>query len=87
MNANANPQKRPIQKAVAEWEAANNKKLAEESHVNLIFNGIMDVDSATLNSFTACVRLSLSSNFISKMQDIHLKNLKILSLGRNKLKY
>jgi len=86
MNANANPQKRPIQKAVAEWEAANNKKLSEETHVSLIFNGIMDVDSATLNSFTACVKLSLSSNFISKMQDIHLKNLKILSLGRNKLK-
>jgi hypothetical protein len=86
MNANANPQKRPIQKAIAEWEAANNKKLSEEAHVSLIFNGIMDVDSASLNSFTACVRLSLSSNFISKMQDIHLKNLKILSLGRNKLK-
>lgn len=86
MNANANPTKRPIQKAVAEWEALNNKKLSEEPHVSLIFNGIMDVDSATLNSFTACVKLSLSSNFISKMQDIHLKNLKILSLGRNKLK-
>jgi hypothetical protein len=32
------------------------------------------------------VKLSLSSNFISKMQDIHLKNIKILSLGRNKIK-
>ena len=87
MNANPNPTKRPIQKAVAEWEALNNnKKISEETHVNLIFNGILDVDSATLNSFTACVKLSLSSNFISKIQDIHLKNLKILSLGRNKLK-
>ena len=86
MNANANPTKRPIQKAVSDWEAANQKKISEEVHVNLIFNGIADVDSATLNSFTACVKLSLSSNFISKMQDIHLKNLKILSLGRNKLK-
>ena len=86
MNANANPQKRPIQKAVTEWEEKNNKKLSEEEHVSLIFNGILDVDSATLNSFTACVKLSLSSNFISKIQDIHLKNLKILSLGRNKIK-
>ena len=87
MNANPNPTKRPIQKAVTEWEATNNKKLSEETHVNLIFNGILDVDSATLNSFTSCVKLSLSSNFISKIQDIHLKNIKILSLGRNKLKY
>jgi Leucine-rich repeat (LRR) protein len=86
MNGNQNPTKRPIQKAMTEWETTNNKKLSEEPHVNLIFNGISDIDSATLNSFTACVKLSLSSNFISKMQDIHLKNIKILSLGRNKIK-
>ena len=87
MNANPNPQKRSLQKAAQEWEEKNPpKKLTEETHVNLIFNGIQDLDAATLNSFTNCNKLSLSSNFISKIPDLHLKNIVTLSLGRNKIK-
>ncbi len=73
-------------KIAQQWEEKNQKKLAEESWVDLIFSCISDLDTQTLNSFAACTKLSLSSNFIVKIPDIHLKNLEILSLGRNKIK-
>jgi len=79
--------RKPLIKVVQEWEEQNQKKLADETHVDLIYRGIGDVDAQTINSFTNCVKLSLSSNFITKIPDIHLHHLETLSLGRNKIRY
>jgi len=75
-----------VQQLEPEKEKENGKKFSEETEIDLIFRCISDLDTQTLNSFAACVKLSLSSNFIVKIPDIHLKNLEILSLGRNKIK-
>lgn len=78
--------RRSLQKAVAEWEETNQKKLCDEEWVDLIYRNIADLDNSTINYFRACKKLSLSSNFIQKIPDIHLENLEILSLGRNRIK-
>jgi Leucine-rich repeat (LRR) protein len=70
-----------------EEEQITGKKYAEEEHVELIFKGIEGVDSATINSFKNCSKLSLSSNLIAKVPEIQLDRLKILSIGRNRIKY
>ena len=75
-----------VQQLEPDHETETGKKFSEETHVDLIFRSIQDLDTQTLNSFAACTKLSLSSNFIVKIPDIHLKNLEILSLGRNKIK-
>jgi Leucine-rich repeat (LRR) protein len=80
------PARNTLQKAVAIWEELNQRKLCDEEVVDLIFRNIADLDNATINYFKACRKLSLSSNFIQKIPDIHLENLQILSLGRNKIK-
>ena len=42
---------------------------------------------STLAALTACEKLSLSTNMITNIQNIHnMKSLKILSLGRNLIK-
>ena len=42
---------------------------------------------STLATLTACEKLSLSTNMITGVQNLHnMKNLKILSLGRNLIK-
>ena len=81
--------KQSLQKVILQWEEQNQngKKLCDEEWVDLIFRGIADVDQASINYFKACKKLSLSSNFIQKVPDIHLENLEILSLGRNRIKY
>ncbi len=72
--------------AVAEWEELHQpSKIQDEEWVDLIFRGIHELDSQTLNSFN-CIRLSLSSNLIMKLPEFNLKNLQILSLSRNRLK-
>lgn len=78
--------KKSLQKAAAEWEEQNGKKLSDEEWVDLIFRNISDLDTATINSFKNCTKLSLSSNMIQRIPDIHLENLQILSLGRNRIK-
>jgi len=79
--------KLPLVKIVQQWEEKHQKKLSEEKTVDLIFSCIAELDQQTLNSFTVCTKLSLSSNFINKIPDIHLKHLEILSLGRNKIRF
>jgi Leucine-rich repeat (LRR) protein len=78
------PRKR-LDKVIAE-EEANGRKLAEEEEVDLIYRGIQDVDSASINYFKACKKLSLSSNLIQRIPEIQLDHLEILSIGRNKIK-
>lgn len=78
--------RKSIIKVVQEWEEQNGKKISEEVHVELIYRGIGDLDAQTINSFTNCKKLSLSSNIISKIPDIHLNNLDTLSLGKNKIR-
>ena len=76
-----------LKAAVAEWEDKNQpKKIAEEDWVDLVFKGINEIDSQTINSFQ-CIKLSISSNLIARLPELSLKNLQILSLSRNRLKY
>lgn len=76
-----------LQEAIADYEKENEGvKLSEAEWVDLIFRGIADLDSNSLNYIKGCRKLSLSSNFISKIPDLHFDNLEILSLGRNKIK-
>lgn len=79
--------RKPLSKVVQEWEEQNQRKISDETHIELIYKGIGELDAQTLNSFTNCVKLSLSSNFITKIIDIHLHHLETLSLGRNKIRY
>ena len=79
--------KKSLQEAIADWEKENEgKKLSDEEWVDLIFRGISDLDSNSLNYIKNCKKLSLSSNFITKIPDLHFDNLEILSLGRNKIR-
>jgi Leucine-rich repeat (LRR) protein len=78
--------RKSLQKAVAEWEEQNQRKLCDEEWVDLIYRNIADLDNTTINYFKLCRKLSLSSNFIQKIPDLHLENLEILSLGRNRIK-
>jgi Leucine-rich repeat (LRR) protein len=76
--------KKFLQKVIEE-EEKNGKKLSEEETVDLIFRGIGDLDPS-INNLKNCRKLSLSSNFISRMVEIQLDKLEILSLGRNRIK-
>jgi dynein light chain 1 len=62
--------------------------MAEAKKVSLICQlpSLTKFDNS-LNNLTACEHLALSTNIIDKMQPLPgLKNLKILSMGRNNLK-
>jgi len=76
-------------KALQLWAEKNDGKDANgEEHVSLIgmIPPIQKMDSA-LNNLAACKKLSLSTNSIDKMISLPgLKNLEILSLGRNQIK-
>ena len=78
-----------LQEAIADYEKDHEEegiKLSDVEHVDLIFRGISDLDSNSLNYIKNCKKLSLSSNFITKIPDLHFDNLEILSLGRNKIR-
>lgn len=76
-----------LQEAIQDWEKTNEgKKLNEQEHVDLIFRSISDLDPKSLEYISGCKKLSLSSNFITKLPDFHLDKIEILSLGRNKIK-
>ena len=79
--------KKSLQEAIADWEKEHEgQKLSDAEWVDLIFRGISDLDSNSLNYIKNCKKLSLSSNFITKIPDLHFDNLEILSLGRNKIR-
>ncbi|XP_043198006.1 dynein axonemal light chain 1-like [Amphibalanus amphitrite] len=77
-----------IKEALRLWEEKTGKKAAESAEVKLngMFPSIEKMDSA-LNQLVCCQKLSLSTNAIEKIANLNaLKNLKILSLGRNCIK-
>jgi len=78
------------QKAIQLWEEKNpGKPAAECDEIRLIFQipPIEKLDSQVLNTLIKCKKLSMSSNVIDRMVDLqNLRNLEILSLGRNAIK-
>ena len=74
--------------AIRLWEEKHQKPAAEEETVKLYAQvpPIEKMDDS-LNQLEACVHLSLSTNSIERIISLSkLKNLKILSLGRNQIK-
>ena len=74
--------------AIKKWEAATGQELATATEVKLICQiPPMDkMDDQQLNQAEACVKLSLSTNAIERITNLKLKNLRILSIGRNNIK-
>lgn len=74
--------------AIRRWEAATGLTPAEATEVKLICQvPPMDKMDESLNQFENASRLSLSTNAIERMIALpKLKQLKILSLGRNNIK-
>lgn len=75
-------------KALSNWEDRHGKSPTEAEVVKLIMEIplITTMDGTQLNLLTKCTHLSLSTNAIDKMKSLNLRNLKILSLARNKIK-
>ena len=74
--------------AIKKWEQREGKSPAEATEVKLIAT-IPPIDKMDemLNQFENCQKLSLSTNCIEKLITLpKLKNLRILSLGRNNIK-
>merc|ERR1712002_1435082 len=77
-----------IKDALLKWEGETGQKASEAEHVKLISQqpSIEKMD-ASLSTLSMCMKLSLSTNAIEKIANLNgLKNLKILSLGRNNIK-
>jgi dynein light chain 1 len=75
-------------KAIQAWAEKNAPVLPEEAPtVKLMcLNPPIDKMDTSLNALTGCRHLSLSTNAILQMSPLSLKNLEILSLGRNQIK-
>ncbi|CAF1078993.1 unnamed protein product [Adineta steineri] len=74
--------------ALAKWEEKTQQKPNESKEV-LLYGQFPPIDKmdASISTLTACEKLSLSTNMIEKIANLNgLKNLKILSLGRNLIK-
>ena len=77
-----------IKQALKKWEEANQMKPAEavEIKLNGCFPPIEKLDGP-FHILINCEKLSLSTNMIVNIQNLQvLKNLRILSLGRNLIK-
>lgn len=77
-----------IKDAIVKFEEKEKVKASEAENVSLIAQlpPIEKMD-ASLSTLAKCVKLSLSTNCIEKIANLNgLKNLKILSLGRNNIK-
>ncbi|CAH8649563.1 unnamed protein product [Heterobilharzia americana] len=77
-----------IKEAIKKWEEKTGLKASEATEVKLYaqYPPIEKTD-ASLSTLTMCEKLSLSTNCIEKISNLNgLKNLKILSLGRNNIK-
>lgn len=77
-----------IKEALAKWEEKKGEKCSESTEVMLYHQTpFIDKMDASLSTLSKCVRLSLSTNQIEKIANLNgLKNLQILSLGRNNIK-
>ncbi|KAK1793457.1 hypothetical protein P4O66_011840, partial [Electrophorus voltai] len=77
-----------IKEALVKWEEKSGEKAGEAKAVKL-YGQIPPVEKmdASLSTLINCEKLSLSTNCIEKIANLNgLKNLKILSLGRNNIK-
>lgn len=77
-----------IKEALAKWEEKTAEKGPEAAKVCL-YGQLPPIEKmdASLSTLTKCTQLSLSTNCIEKIANLNgLKNLKILSLGRNNIK-
>ncbi|XP_077477281.1 dynein axonemal light chain 1 [Stigmatopora argus] len=77
-----------IKDALTKWEEKTGEKCGEAKVIRLYgqIPPIEKLDNA-LNKIPCCEKLSLSTNCIDKITNLgELKNLKILSLGRNNIK-
>ncbi|KAM8920858.1 dynein axonemal light chain 1 [Pelodytes ibericus] len=77
-----------IKEALAKWEEKSGQKAAEAKEVKL-YAQIPPIEKmdASLSTLVNCEKLSLSTNCIEKIANLNgLKNLRILSLGRNNIK-
>jgi len=77
-----------IKDAIAKWEEKNGVKASESESVKL-FAQMPPIEKmdASLSTLTMCQQLALSTNAIEKIANLNgLKNLRILSLGRNNIK-
>ncbi|XP_031623257.1 dynein light chain 1, axonemal isoform X1 [Contarinia nasturtii] len=77
-----------IKEALKRWEDQNKQNSTEVKEINLQFQWppIEKMD-ATLSTLVKCEKLSLSTNMIEKITGINgMKNLRVLSLGRNYVK-
>ncbi|XP_060596535.1 dynein axonemal light chain 1-like [Ruditapes philippinarum] len=77
-----------IKDAIAKFEEKEGCKASEAAHV-VMYAQIPPVEKmdASLSTLAKCEHLALSTNCIEKIANLNgLKNLKILSLGRNNIK-
>lgn len=77
-----------VKDALGKWEEKSGEKRSEATAVKL-YGQIPPIEKmdASLSALTNCEKLSLSTNCIEKITNLNgLKNLKILSLGRNNIK-
>ncbi|KAG7465784.1 dynein light chain 1, axonemal [Megalops cyprinoides] len=77
-----------IKEALVKWEEKAGEKAGEAKAVKL-YAQIPPIEKmdASLSTLINCERLSLSTNCIEKIANLNgLKNLRILSLGRNNIK-
>ncbi|OAF67486.1 Dynein light chain 1, axonemal [Intoshia linei] len=77
-----------IKEALAKWEAQSGLKASESEEIALFAqNPPIEKMDASLSTLSTCTKLSISTNCIEKIANLNgLKNLKILSLGRNNIK-
>ncbi|XP_042879681.1 dynein axonemal light chain 1-like [Penaeus japonicus] len=77
-----------VREALKQWEEGTGQKAGEALEVKLIglYPPIEKLDSS-LQALVNCEKLCLSTNMIEKLSHLNnLRNLKILSLGRNNVK-
>ncbi|KAE8289577.1 Dynein light chain 1, axonemal [Larimichthys crocea] len=77
-----------VKQAIAKWEKKSEQTASEATEV-LLYGQIPPLEKldASLSTLSNCEKLSLSTNCITKITNLgSLKNLKILSLGRNNIK-
>ncbi|BES91405.1 Dynein, axonemal, light chain 1 [Nesidiocoris tenuis] len=77
-----------IKEALKKWEEAHQKSISEATEVDLQFQWLpIEKMDNNLSQLVKCEKLSLSTNMIEKISGLSgLKNLKIISLGRNYIK-
>lgn len=77
-----------IKEALTRWEEKTSQKPSEAREIKL-YAQIPPIEKmdASLSTLSNCEKLSLSTNCIEKIANLNgLKNLRILSLGRNNIK-